>query len=246
MADKTKITAFRIVGWNEHFEKAQTRKCSRMSWVPFSNKHDGNGFRRIANHKDSCSIFAAWVLIAQVASKCPTRGLLVEDNQELLSEDLYYKTGFPQQSFDIAFKVLSAPKINWLEKVQVSSTGSVVVDYAKPLELQDRTGQDISITAESDETPPRQTRRVYSIEFDYDKEEFLGLKPSHQIEWAEAYPAVDVPVEVKRARQWLVSNPKKRKKDVRRFLVNWLGRAQERGGSIPSNRPKRQAKGTNW
>ena len=32
-------------------------------------------------------------------------------------------------------------------------------------------------------------------------------------------------------RQWLISNPNKRKKNYRRFITNWLSRSQEKGGT---------------
>lgn len=54
--------------------------------------------------------------------------------------------------------------------------------------------------------------------------------------WAEAqrkaYPAVDVVAEVHKMRSWCVANKTNRKtrKGVERFMVNWLGRAQDRAG----------------
>lgn len=52
-------------------------------------------------------------------------------------------------------------------------------------------------------------------------------------EWAGLYPAVDVMAELRKMKGWLDSNPdrKKTKKGIRRFITNWLSRAQDRGGS---------------
>jgi hypothetical protein len=50
----------------------------------------------------------------------------------------------------------------------------------------------------------------------------------------KAYPACDVERQAARAHEWLLANPLKRKKDHHRFLVSWLGRAQERGGDVAS------------
>ncbi|WP_439332103.1 replication protein [Pseudomonas monteilii] len=44
--------------------------------------------------------------------------------------------------------------------------------------------------------------------------------------WAEAYAPIDVEAEIKRAAAWATGS--KPKKDWRRFLVNWLGRAFKR------------------
>ncbi len=65
-----------------------------------------------------------------------------------------------------------------------------------------------------------------------------GLTPADLEAWAKAYPACDVPGELSRAAEWILANPKKGvKSNYRRFLVNWLSRAQDRGGSTPSVRP---------
>jgi hypothetical protein len=108
---------YRVKNWELHYEKAQSRPCKKPSWVALPNKHDGKGFRRVAQHERSVEIFAAWVLIVQVASKMPERGLLVDEDGPLTAEDLAVKTGFPASIFHAAFTVLVDPKIGWLERV---------------------------------------------------------------------------------------------------------------------------------
>jgi hypothetical protein len=71
----------------------------------------------------------------------------------------------------------------------------------------------------------------YLVRFDYEMRKIIGLKDEDYHQWQEAFPAVDIPTELKSATQWLVDNPTKRKKQVRRFLTNWFRRTQERGGS---------------
>lgn len=55
--------------------------------------------------------------------------------------------------------------------------------------------------------------------------------------WAAAYPNVDIPGELKKAKAWLISNPKKAKADFRKFCNNWLlgemARISKRGGEPP-------------
>lgn len=55
-------------------------------------------------------------------------------------------------------------------------------------------------------------------------------------EWSAAYPAVDVRITVKRAAAWAAANPRKKKAQIARFLVNWLAREQEHGGTRGSVR----------
>lgn len=49
--------------------------------------------------------------------------------------------------------------------------------------------------------------------------------------WTAAYPAVDVSRELAKAMEWVLANPNKTKRNWRRFLVGWLSRCQERGGT---------------
>ena len=53
------------------------------------------------------------------------------------------------------------------------------------------------------------------------------------IEWAEAFPNVDISTECKKARGWLISNPQKAKSNFKGYTYNWLARASQNGGSIP-------------
>lgn len=46
--------------------------------------------------------------------------------------------------------------------------------------------------------------------------------------WRDAFPAIVVETEVARAGLWLTANPKNRKSNYERFLLNWLTRAQDK------------------
>ena len=56
---------------------------------------------------------------------------------------------------------------------------------------------------------------------------------SKAIEWQELFPAVDVKQELNKMQAWSDANPSKRKtkRGVERFIVNWLSREQDRGGT---------------
>jgi hypothetical protein len=77
-------------------------------------------------------------------------------------------------------------------------------------------------------------RHSILVWFDYENRTLTGLTDQDYLDWSEAFPAVDVRQEIKSACQWLIDNPTKRKKQVRRYLTNWLRRTQERGGSRTS------------
>ncbi len=62
-----------------------------------------------------------------------------------------------------------------------------------------------------------------------------GITEEHRRAWATAYPACTLDIELVRASEWLIANPTKaRKSNWRRFLVSWLTRSQDRGGTIRS------------
>lgn len=50
-------------------------------------------------------------------------------------------------------------------------------------------------------------------------------------EWAELYPSVDVPQQLRNMRGWLLSNKERRKtkRGINRFITAWLSKEQDRG-----------------
>jgi hypothetical protein len=61
-------------------------------------------------------------------------------------------------------------------------------------------------------------------------------------EWGEAYPGVDVLAECRKARQWCIDNPTRRKtaKGMPRFLSTWLSRAQDQAPRTTQHGPDRR------
>ena len=63
-----------------------------------------------------------------------------------------------------------------------------------------------------------------------------GISEKDYQDWEQAYPACNIDRQLATANQWLLSNPSKaKKKQWRRFITGWLGRAQERGGDTKTN-----------
>jgi len=44
------------------------------------------------------------------------------------------------------------------------------------------------------------------------------------LEWEQAYHPLNVAGELAKMKLWLDANPRKRKKNYQRFVINWLGR----------------------
>jgi len=113
--------------------------------------------------------------------------------------------------------------------------------------LQERTGQDrteeelpAAQVATSD--PPKRRKRSQpagGIAWTADAG-WQGITDADRTEWAAAYPACDVAAELLRATSWLKANPSKaHKSNWRRFVVSWLTRSQDKGGTnrTPGVRP---------
>jgi uncharacterized protein YdaU (DUF1376 family) len=91
------------------------------------------------------------------------------------------------------------------------------------------------VVATSD--PPKRRKRsqpkdaiVWSVESGWQ-----GITDEHRQTWETAYPACTLDIELVRATEWLIANPTKaRKSNWRRFLLSWLTRSQDRGGTIRS------------
>jgi len=87
-----------------------------------------------------------------------------------------------------------------------------------------------------------------SISFDQESGRFVGLTSSRRRRWAEAYPDIDVAVEICQAEAWYVANPTRRKKNHARFLTNWLSRAEreQRYGNTEARQYQRPQQRTSF
>jgi hypothetical protein len=67
-------------------------------------------------------------------------------------------------------------------------------------------------------------------------------------EWTSLYPAVDVMQELRNMRGWCSGNAKKRKTraGIKRFIVAWLAKEQDKGGTHGSVRNSNQAVEDKW
>jgi hypothetical protein len=117
------LKSYAIRNWNKYFENNESRKIRNLTWIPMVNKHDGRGYRRVAALPNSVQVFCAWNLIVQVASKMPTRGVLLDEDGALTAADLAAKTGYPEAIFTAAFLALIKPEIRWLEEIESELPG---------------------------------------------------------------------------------------------------------------------------
>lgn len=112
---------YKIKLWNLRYENNRTRELKRLDWLPLPNRHDGEAFARLMLRADGPLIFAAWILLLQVASRCETRGTLSrDDGTPLDSESLAIRTRASKTLFDKALPALV--QMGWIETVEAGVT----------------------------------------------------------------------------------------------------------------------------
>ena len=70
---------------------------------------------------------------------------------------------------------------------------------------------------------------IVKISFDFTTLEWTGITKDQVIMWENAYPDMDVvDILTKKMPAWMDANPRKaKKKNYKRFIVNWLSRQQD-------------------
>lgn len=98
-------------------------------------------------------------------------------------------------------------------------------------------------TRKSSSSPPA------DFSFSSSDKKFIGITEADLNDWKEAYPYADIGQELKKAEQWLLSNPSRaRKKNWRKFVTTWLSKASDQAENkaayrgSKANSAKRQGK----
>lgn len=123
--DESAGMPLRVRRWNDHFEVAQTRRIKGVpKWIALTVKHDGARYRRLIEGPNGAARFGVWVLICQVAMKCPIRGTLADEDGPLSLDDIALKTGCPLVSLLDALPALLS--IGWLEVAPVENESASI------------------------------------------------------------------------------------------------------------------------
>jgi len=73
---------------------------------------------------------------------------------------------------------------------------------------------------------------------------FSDLDPEFQKQLKAAYPGIDLNHELQRMKVWLISNTNRRKKNLNRFIANWLNHSEERRDAKSDARQTRPSNGS--
>ena len=83
---------------------------------------------------------------------------------------------------------------------------------------------------------PAEVHELPVVELPLNDNSVYGVTREQADEYAILYPAVDIAQELRNMRGWCMANPQKRKtrSGIRKFINNWLAKAQNQGGCLLS------------
>lgn len=79
-----------------------------------------------------------------------------------------------------------------------------------------------------------------AISFNAESNCFENIDDAQKKLWKEAYPAVNLEIELSKAIVWLKANPTKKKSNYNKFLSGWFSRCQDSGGTKVGIQTKEQ------
>jgi len=125
------------------------------------------------------------------------------------------------------------------EKQRVAQQTVTVTEPLRVTVALDKTRQDKNTNTPAapvaTSNPPKRRKRSQphdAVRWEADAG-WQGISDADRQEWLQAFPACDLAVELAKSNAWLKANPAKaHKSNWRRFLVSWLTRSQDKGGTI--------------
>ena len=104
-----------------------------------------------------------------------------------------------------------------------------VADNLAHIESKDKAK--IKETVSTPVAPKRSTVSVPKPTFNFETRLWDNITADSIKLWEIAYPACDINTELAKMAAWLIENPEKRKTRYGRFIIGWLARTQNHGGT---------------
>lgn len=110
--------AIRIVKWHERHENAQSRKVEgSLPWIRVPTSQSSMGLRRLLSLKNGAELFGIYILLAEIAGTCCTRGVLADEHGPLSLGDIAIRTGIKENVIKSAVESMLDKNIGWLDYV---------------------------------------------------------------------------------------------------------------------------------
>jgi hypothetical protein len=114
-----------IPNWERDFENSKSRQIVRTNFFCVPNHFDGKKIKRLGRKRNALELYGAFHAICAIASKCPTRGVLMDADGPINSEDLADKTVFDARSMQKAIEKLADPSIGLVELHEVAQKNGI-------------------------------------------------------------------------------------------------------------------------
>ncbi len=193
-----------------------------------------------ANHKENSFIFNNKKMSVKPGQLITGRKKIAEitgiaESQVYKILNYFEKEGQIEQQKNNKFTLISI--LNW-HKYQGNGTTK-----EQPSNNQVTTTEQPRNTNKNDKNDKKEKNKIYSsdlqaksepkIVFNRLTEKWENIQDKHIDAWVKSYPACDIPIELGRMKQWILANGAKGyKSNWYKFIINWLSRTQDRGGSF--------------
>ena len=231
------MKALRITGW-ERYAPTDAKKCKVMQWVAVPINHEGLGYIEMITRPDGLRTIGGWLLILQVAARCPVRGTLVADSGRILGpREIALKTRTNEG--DISACIATLLEARWMEEFDLSGQHPDAIRTASG--LQDRTVHDITGHNKIQDAPTGAEADCVGPEFST-RDGAWRMTAGFRNTLAQTFPAAPLDVEIVKAATWTHDATKKKTAaGMHRFLLNWLGRNYAVQPAPPNERPDADA-----
>lgn len=127
------MTLYRIANWSSLYENNRTRELKSLTWVPFPNSHDGDGYTALMSHKNAEALLGAFVVIVQVASKCDPRGTLLRGPaMPHTAASIARITRFSERTIQQCFDACCDREIGWILREKLNESDEIARECDNP------------------------------------------------------------------------------------------------------------------
>lgn len=216
--------------WNDWFSSFDVRSCSlaaRGLWI------DMLGVMRNAEVKGALTVNGKQIGIKELtnitgASEKEVAVLLKElEDHEVFSrlEDGTIINRRMYREGELSQKRAIAGRKGMAVRYQADNNILTALGSNKPLTTLEDEDEESLIDSSSD-------KKAEKPVFNFSSRSWENITDADIAEWQEAFPACDIKAELSKMKVWILANPKKGKKsNYRKFIVGWINRTQDAGGT---------------
>ncbi len=121
--------AYAIKRWSSRFENAQSRRTKDLNHSLTPHELNSTHLEHLMSKEGGPTALAVWHILIQLATRCPQRGLLVDEDGPLTDKTIAKACHLTEAQVSKALSLLMSESIDWLDIVgcpqQILVTGSM-------------------------------------------------------------------------------------------------------------------------